>query len=367
MTDLKTINDKQKEIIDTVIAWQKKHFPSITNNYEKCQRNIGIVLAAYIDDLRHSSTRNIEYVSRRYWWNDTRQIIEYEAELAVHDYMVEYILNNIVPDSPEKNRQQIIKLKNILVKNIINGPEYMNYSHMHKYRYIMEYDTNDVPSEHLIKQCLHEVWETTPSKQQFMPYNVHVLGPGDQKRKSKLYYKSLVREYETNKDRYDVDVNDSIAVEKAMLDHRDVPQYLNFKTAPYILLFSQRVSKLNPFNKYMADRGWNFEQADDSWIVEPWRKNRASGLALIEMGMFSQAFSNLCLMHGIDISHTRCLPTEMEFWQEPEFDFLDTPPQLIMSAGRGIKTRRQFYPEITYGSDHRPDFNEVVKFVQRKD
>ena len=367
MSGLMKIKRCKEEIIDNTIAWQKNHWSDRTQNYEKCYRDLGIVFDAYIDDLYHESTRNSIYVARRYWWAGERQLKEYEAEIAVHDYMIDYIIENIIPDAPQENKQKLIDLKNIITNTIENGVEYNNYMHMHKYRYIMEYDTNDIPSERLIKQCLHEAWETTPSKQQFMPYNVHVLGPEDQERKSKLYYKSLVKEYETNKDRYNVDVNDPIAVEKAMLDHRVVPQYLNFKTAPYVFLFSQRVSKLNPFNKHLADQGWNFEQADDSWIVEPWRKNRARGLALIEIGMFSQAFSNLCLMHGIDISHTRCLPTEMEFWQEPEFDFLDTPPQLIMSAGKGIKTRREFYPQITYGRDHRPDFNEVVQFIERRD
>jgi hypothetical protein len=84
---------------------------------------------------------------------------------------------------------------------------------------------------------------------------------------------------------------------------------------------------------------------------------------MIEIGMFTQAFSNLCLKHNIDVSHTRCLPTTMDFWTEPEFSFLENPPQLILSAGFGKEYRRDFYPDLTHGMDYRPDFERIVKFI----
>jgi hypothetical protein len=228
----------------------------------------------------------------------------------------------------------------------------------------MEYDTQDVPDIHLIKQSLYEAWNTTPSKQNFMPYNIFVLGPEDKKIKEMIYYKALVREYFTNSDRYDIDESDPVEIEKAMLKHRTTVQYINFKTAPYVIICTQRVeTESNPFNQYLTDRGWNFEQADASWQKEPKAENRAKGLMFLEIGMFVQAFSNLCLMHGIDVSHTRCLPVTMNFWSEPEFSFLENPPQLIMTIGKGKVSRREFYPNATHGVDYKPDFERVVKFV----
>jgi hypothetical protein len=270
----------------------------------------------------------------------------------------------LTPQNRQVTADELVNLKSILIETIKTGPKYMNYSHMHKYQYVMKYDTEKLPDPFIIKQSLYEAWSSTPSKQQFMPYNIFVLGPGDTKIKEMIYYKALVREYETNFPKWDVDVKDPVAVEKAFLSHRSPPQYLNYKTAPYILICTQRVEdQVNPFNKLQQSKGFNFEQTTREWQTDPKRKNRAQGLAMIEIGMFTQAFSNLCLKHNIDVSHTRCLPTTMDFWTEPEFSFLENPPQLILSAGFGKEYRRDFYPDLTHGMDYRPDFERIVKFI----
>lgn len=364
MLNIQTLKDKKSLIIDDTINWQKINHPSKTNNYNKCVRDLNFVFDAYIDDLTFECTRNIKYVASKYWFGDERQIQDYETEIAVHNYMIDYILKNVISTWDTVYKDKLVNLKSTLIEIIISGPMYMNYSHMHKYQYVMEYDTENLPDSFIIKQSLYEAWASTPSKQQFMPYNIFVLGPNDKKIKEAVYYKALLREYKTNYPRYNVDELDIIALEKAWLEHRSQPQYLNYKTAPYMLICTQRVEdQLNPFNKKLAFRGWNFEQSDTAWQTDSKRKNRAIGLAMIEIGMFVQSFSNLCLKHNIDISHTRCLPTTMDFWSEPEFSFLENPPQLILSAGFGKTYRRDFYTGLTHGNDYRPDFERIVKFI----
>jgi hypothetical protein len=353
------------QIIRNTIDWQKtNHRIPKSRSLVKCTRDLTFVFDAYINDLISNSTRNITYVASKYWFNDERQIKDYKIEIAVHDYMIDYILKNILTDQDNLYKDKLINLKSILTKIITSGPKYMNYSHMHKYQYVMEYDTEKLPDPFIIKQSLYEAWSSTPSKQQFMPYNIFVLGPNDKKVKEMIYYKALVKEYETNFPDWGVDVTDPLAVEEAFLKRRSPPQYLNYKTAPYILICTQRVEdQVNPFNKMQQSKGFNFEQTTREWQKDPKRKNRGQGLAMIEIGMFTQAFSNLCLKHNIDISHTRCLPTTMDFWTEPEFNFLENPPQLIMTAGFGKTYRRGFYPDLTHGIDYRPDFERIVKFI----
>ena len=381
--NLQILKNNKSLIIDETISWQKINHSSRTDDYNKCVRDLNFVFDAYIDDLTFKTTRNITYIASKYWFNDERQIQNHETEIAVHDYMMERILVNgdiqaIVQDqsttteyallSSLQSRQvtvdELVNLKSILIETIKSGPEFMNYSHMHKFQYVMKYDTEKLPDPFIIKQSLYEAWCSTPSKQQFMPYNIFVLGPDDTKVKEMIYYKALVKEYETNFPKWDVDVKDPVAVEKVFLSHRSWPQYLNYKTAPYILICTQRVEdQVNPFNKMQQSKGFNFEQTTREWQADPKRKNRAQGLAMIEIGMFTQAFSNLCLKHNIDVSHTRCLPTTMDFWSEPEFSFLENPPQLILSAGFGKKYRRDFYPDLTHGMDYKPDFERIVKFI----
>ena len=380
--NLLMLKNNKSLIVDETINWQKINHPTRTNDYAKCVRDLNFVFDAYIDDLTFNTTRNITYIASKYWFNDERQIQNHETEIAVHDYMIERILVNrdiqaIVQDQDEaeyallvrlQSRQvtvdELVNLKSILIETIKSGPEYMNYSHMHKYKYVMNYDTEKLPDPFIIKQSLYEAWSTTPSKQQFMPYNIFVLGPDDKKIKELIYYKALVNEYKTNFSKYDVDELDVMALEKIMVQKRSIPLYANLKTAPYVLICTQRVEdQLTPYNKNRTSLGFNFEQTDSAWQIDPKRKNRGQNIALLEIGMFVQSFANLCLKHNIDISHTRCLPTTMDFWTEPEFSFLKNPPQLIMSAGFGKDYRRELYTFISHAIDYRPDFERVVKFI----
>lgn len=357
------INSKSS-IVENAIQWQRDNFPDRTEDYNKCTRDLSIVFDAYLNDLKSDSTRNITYVGAKYWFNNARQIINHTSEISIHNYMVDYIVNNIL--QTVEDQQKIINLKNVLINIIEVGPEYMTYAHMHKYKHIIEYDTIDIPDIHLVKQCLHEAWNNTPSKQNFMPYNVFVIGPGDKTIKEKIYYKSIMQEYAVNLTRYEgIDETDPKAVEAAMIQHRGVPpQFINFKTAPYVLLFTQRIeNEPNPFNQYLTDRGWSFEQTNAAWKTSSRVKNKAFGLVMLEIGMFANAFSNLCLMNGIDISYTRCLPTHMNFWADPDFSFLENPPQLIMTAGKGKVSRREFYTTVRHGIDYKPDFERIVKFI----
>jgi hypothetical protein len=363
---IQILQDNRTLIIRETIKWQTTNYLiSTSRSFDKCSRDLFFVFDAYINDLISDSTRNITYVASRYWFNNERQIKEYETEIAVHDYMIDYILKNIVADQDDLYKDKLINLKSILTETIISGPKYMNYGHMHKYKYVMNYDTEKLPDPFIIKQSLYEAWSTTPSKQQFMPYNIFVLGPDDKKIKELIYYKALVNEYKTNYPRYDVDELDLVALEEIIIKQRDIPLYANLKTAPYVLICTQRVEdQLNPYVKNRTSQGFNFEQTDSAWQTDPKRKNRGSVLAMLEIGMFVQSFANLCLKHNIDISHTRCLPTTMEFWSEPEFSFLKNPPQLVMSAGFGKNYRRELYQAITHAIDYRPDFERIVKFVK---
>ena len=46
-------------------------------------------------------------------------------------------------------------------------------------RHVWHFDEKKIPSENLVKECLHKAWKVTPSKNNFMPYHVNVIGPED--------------------------------------------------------------------------------------------------------------------------------------------------------------------------------------------
>ena len=48
---------------------------------------------------------------------------------------------------------------------------------LEKRRHVREYRTDKHPSYEIIEKLLWKTWKTTPSKNNFMPYNCYVLGP----------------------------------------------------------------------------------------------------------------------------------------------------------------------------------------------
>ena len=215
-------------------------------------------------------------------------------------------------------------------------------SHFRNYRYVMEYDTEQRIDEKLIKNLLQETIFTTPSKQNMMPYRVHVIGPKEEKIRHLLYNACSGNEDKVNEDR--------------AKKHKVIYQYKNIFTAPYIFLFTQRVSNANPFFQRRIDKGFFYEQCDNLKLAEK--------TALIEMGMFAHNFGSLCIQNNIDISHTRCIPIDKS-WDEPEFYFLQYPVQLIMTAGKGKVYRRDPSNDggVSFDLEYKPAFDEVISFI----
>ena len=57
-------------------------------------------------------------------------------------------------------------------------------------RQIRRFNHIDIPEKNLVENLLEKTWRLVPSKQQCMPYKVHVLGPERKKEKEILYDQS---------------------------------------------------------------------------------------------------------------------------------------------------------------------------------
>lgn len=219
-------------------------------------------------------------------------------------------------------------------------------NYLQNYQYVMEYDTEAKIDPKIISDVLKEAVLTTPSKQNMMPYNVHVIGPED----------TIVRNVlkEKCRDKEDCVNDDKVKEYRSRRSY----QTSNIQTAPYIFMFTQRVeTEPSPFYKNLMSKGWKFEQTN------PKRPSKAERTSMIEIGMFAFNISNLFLQAGLDVSYTRCFEAKLEYWSEPEFNFLDMPVALIMTVGKAKTYRRQRYPYLTFDIDHKPSWNRVVNFV----
>jgi hypothetical protein len=214
-----------------------------------------------------------------------------------------------------------------------------------KYKYVKEYDQSaDIP-ESFMSELLERTWKVTPSKNNFMPYKVHVLGPDQQDLKNKIYEKAWQHEY------------------KQEVQHRPdgkLPRFHNIVSCSYLLIFTQRTEdQPNPYQKHMIDLGRNYSQINPARIDEHYTNS------LLEIGMFCNTLAALCLEYRIDISHTLCFPKKLENWKEAEWEFLDRRPDFMMTIGKGLTYIRDTYIGLEV-LDTRPDYARIVNFVKNE-
>lgn len=224
-----------------------------------------------------------------------------------------------------------------------------NYTPFERYRYPLQYSDNTDGLEEIINFSLQKAWLNAPSKNNFMPYEVNVI-KGSRDINKKVYYKCLQQQSRANGN--EVEYKNLKNYERKIL----TPYFKNILSAPYILFFSHRVIKqnLNETQKNLLDNGYNYEQT----TIEGPNKQAAVELAHLEIGIFSTIFSSICLDNRIDISYTKCIPPNLDYWHEECFNFLESVPLLLMTAGKGIIYRRD---KTAKDKDLKPDFKIIVQ------
>jgi hypothetical protein len=215
-------------------------------------------------------------------------------------------------------------------------------SHLQHYKYVREYDKTAVIPESLIDSLLQRTWKITPSKNNFMPYMVHVIGPKHQIIKDKVYKNCLANEK--------IDDVENVRYKT----HK--PNYWNITNCSYLLMFTQRVEEQpNPYQTYLINQGYPYEQTGNDL-------SKFRGNATLEIGMFATTFATLCLESKLDISFTLCFLKDLKHWQDEEFKFLTQEPILLMTVGKGLRYRvHEFGENMRF--DLKPDYARIVNFI----
>jgi len=224
---------------------------------------------------------------------------------------------------------------------------------MQGYRYVLEYDTENILNSNIILTALEYAWRVTPSKQNFMPYRVHMLSEKDREHKRILYNKALIQQAKGS----GIEIKNEKSLqkyEKQLLKDNKTPFFANLNSAPYVFIFTQRVEdQPNSFQQNNIDYGLTYCQTQREWPGH----THAKDIARIEIGLFSANLASFLLKENIDVSFTQCFPGELISWTEKEFDFLDQDVLLIMTAGKGKKYRRDIIP---LDIDQKPAFERIV-------
>ena len=164
------------------------------------------------------------------------------------------------------------------------------YELLSKRNHIHKYKEDKIPPKELIDDLLYKAWKTTPSKNNFMPYHVNVLGPEHVDEKASITKKCMANKKEINEDKipkhYSKEHGDKWEEDGSN------PSFIHINTAPYVLVFTQRICEPNPFYARAIRKGDFYEQMHEEYIGEI---NRTTS---VEIGWFMAHLTALALEQG---------------------------------------------------------------------
>lgn len=345
---MSSILENKEIIIENAIKWMMENHPTRTSNYNKCKRDLNHILNALISDLNEGASYNTKFIGSTFWKGGVRQLKSFEAELAVYDYIKNYVTANL--QLTEDVNLELEKLIDTLKHIVEFGPEASVMDVIGKRKHVYVYKDDDIPDPAVIKDIFLKAWQITPSKQNIMPYSVDVLGPTQTAYKNSIYNKVIgnhvYMEEEGVKSGHIAHVSGEIN-----------PHYRHVLENPYLVVFSQRVcskEEVNPFYKEKIKEGHFMEQIYPEWV------DRIKGSTAIEVGLFAQNVAALCLDYDLDYSFTVCFPGDVKKWKD--IPFVKHPVLLLMSIGKAKIYRRDFLPQVSSDREYKTDFKNVVKF-----
>lgn len=214
-----------------------------------------------------------------------------------------------------------------------------------KYKHVRKYNKNHRIDDKFLKTLLEQTWRVTPSKNNFMPYNIHVLGPQHHNFKKEIY-KICVWHEDHENSRNLIDEGDNLN-----------PNYMNILDCSHLLVFTSRVEdELNPVQQTLHNNGIYLDP------ITPEGLEKYIDTVSLEVGMFANTLSALCSENNIQFSYTLCFKRDLAFWKA--VSFVKNHPILLMTLGKGEVYRRgEAEKEGWTDYDYKPSFNKIVNFI----
>ena len=220
-----------------------------------------------------------------------------------------------------------------------------------KRKHVASYNLDvQIPKE-TVEQLLHKTWKATSSKNNFMPYSVHVLGPDKAEEKILVWNKCVAKQQHSE---------DQAAKEGKIKQAQTIvnPYYNHIKENSYLLIFTARVcDKPTRYVQHSIKNGHYAQEMFEDQV------NEIITTTSIEVGMFASHLTLFCMEQDIDVSYTVCMPSQVKYWQN--LPFVKHRPIMLMSMGYGGKYRTQNLQAMGWKpeDDFKPEINEVVNWI----
>ena len=230
------------------------------------------------------------------------------------------------------------------------------YHTLNKRKQVWLYDRKKIPPKEKIQELIDMALEITPSKQNYQPYTINILGPDKenenkfQKEKLKLWSK-VVGNHHAIEDRAlkEGKIKDSIHVINR--------NYQHILSAPYVLVLETRLCKNNDYMELGVQESSHFAEQ----VIETELESLGTLIAM-EVGLFCHALTGLCMEEGLDVSFTSCFPKNPKRW--PDFSYVNREPHIIMSIGHGDFYRMNFMQKTDQEKmDWKPDHKDIINWV----
>ena len=237
-----------------------------------------------------------------------------------------------------------------------------------KRHHVFEYEKKNIPDE-LVNELLYKAWKITPSKNNFMPYQVSVIGPNQQDIKDEVWKMCAFNHKRIEEDRFERKDGDGIEYttqtgKKAEYKFNINKAYNHVRYNSHLLVFSARVCKPNKYMERMIEEEGHYaEQCEIKEVLELARTTS------FECGLFAAHLAGICIEHGIDISYNHCFPGQRNAWEHMPFLWYDKENKhakvfLNMSMGYAKFYRHQWLKnKAKKGEDIKPEMEEVVKWI----
>tara|TARA_R100000030_G_scaffold74131_1_gene57370 strand:+ start:222 stop:890 length:669 start_codon:yes stop_codon:yes gene_type:complete len=213
---------------------------------------------------------------------------------------------------------------------------------LNKRQHVFEYDNDNIPEKQMIEDLLWKAWKVTPSKNNFMPYHCNVLGPDKQEDKDKVWEKSYIHKK---------GIDDSVDCP----DKGDNPFFRQLKTAPYVLVFTQRVCEPNEYYRKRIEIGDWYEQMHADQM------DNMLDITAIEVGMWMANLSAFALDKGLNTSVIKCYPNKLSHWKD--ISWIEHPVVLIATIGQAKTLRREVLNDTQKKDDKKPEPEEIIKWI----
>ena len=228
----------------------------------------------------------------------------------------------------------------------------MIYETVRKARHVLEFDTDKPVDKEVMKDLLEKTYEITPSKNNMVAWQVHVLGSEHQNYKDILYEGSAKNDTLSNKG---TDIPDIGAIKEEQGIPRTDTMYRCLNTASYVLILTERKSSLvSQYQKDAWNRGIFYDPCTEKGLIKS-REN-----INVECGLFAMNFRSLAIERGIDTAYTMNFNKDLQTDVWKKLPFVDRNVNVMISVGYAKKYRRDLY-STEY--DHKPSIDNIVNWL----